>query len=68
MNLPDPVVVLVDDISAADLERMTVSGMTVDRRHNTAKQRPAQHKERQLQGIDDKHAPRLLLQMIAILY
>jgi hypothetical protein len=68
MNLLDPVVVFVDDISAADLVRMTVNGMAIDRRNNTAKPRPAKNKERQLQFIVDKHAPSLLLQMIAILY
>jgi hypothetical protein len=46
MNLRDPVVVLVDDISAADLVRMTVNVMAIDRRDNNAKHRPAQHKER----------------------
>jgi hypothetical protein len=46
MNLQDPIVVLVDDVSAADLVRMTVHAMTIDRRDNNAKHRPAQHKER----------------------
>ncbi len=68
MNLLDPVVVFVDDILAADLVRMTVSGMAIDRRNNTAKPRPAKNKERQLRFIGDKRASSLLLQMIAILY
>jgi hypothetical protein len=68
MNLLDPVVVLVDDISAADLVRMTASGMAIDRRNNTAKPRPAKNKERQLQFIGDNDAPSLLLQMIDTLY
>jgi hypothetical protein len=68
MNLLDPVVVLVDDISAADLVRLTVSGMAIDIRNNTAKPSPPKNKERELQFIDDDHAPFLLLEMIAILY
>jgi hypothetical protein len=68
MNLRDPVVILVDDISPADLVRMTANGMAIDRRDNNAKHKPAQHKERPLQPIIGKHAPPLLLQMIAILY
>jgi hypothetical protein len=68
MNLLDPVVVLVDGISVADLVKMTVSGMAIDRRNNTAKPRPAKNEERQLRFIGDKRAPSLLLQMIAILY
>ncbi len=68
MNLLDPIVVLVDDISAADLVRTTISGMAIDRRYNIAKPSPAQNNVRQLQFIGDNRAPALLLQMSAILY
>ncbi len=68
MNLLDPVVVLVDDISAADLVRTTASGMAIDIRNNTAKPSPPKNKQRQLQFIGDNHAPSLLLEMSAILY
>lgn len=68
MNLLDSVVVLVDDILAADLVRATVSGMAIDIRNNTAKPSPPKNKQGQLQVIGDNHAPFLLLQMIAILY
>jgi hypothetical protein len=47
MNLLDPAVVFVDDISAADLVRTTVSGMAIDRRNNIAKPSPPKNKERQ---------------------
>ncbi len=67
-NLLDPVIALVDDISAADLVRTTVSGMAIDRRNNIAKPSPPKNKERQLQFIGDNDAPSLLLQMSAILY
>ncbi len=68
MNLLDPVMVLVDDISAVDLVRTTVSGMAIDIRNNTAKPSPPKNKERHLQFIGDNHALFLLLEMIAILY
>ncbi len=47
MNLLDSVVVLVDDISATDLVRVTVSGMAIDIRNNTAKPSPPKNKEAQ---------------------
>jgi hypothetical protein len=64
MNL----LVTVDDISAADLVRMTASGMAIDRRNNTAKPSPPKNKQRQLEFVGDKHARFLLLQRIALMY
>jgi hypothetical protein len=61
MNLLDSLVVLVDDISATDLVRVTVSGMAIDIRNNTAKPSPPKNKEAQLQFIVDKHLLFLLL-------
>jgi hypothetical protein len=61
MNLLDPAVVFVDDISAADLVRVTASGMAIDIRSNIAKHTAAKNEERQLQFIGDNDAPFLRL-------
>jgi hypothetical protein len=68
MNLLDPAVVFVDDISAADLVRVTTSGMVIDIRSNVAKHSPPKNEERQLQFVGDNEASFLRLQTIAILY
>jgi hypothetical protein len=68
VNLLDPPVVLVDDISALDFVRVTISGMAIDIRSNVAKHSPPKNKERQLQFVGDNHASFFRLQTIAILY
>jgi hypothetical protein len=60
--------VVVDDISAIDLVRVTASGMAIDIRNNTTKPNPPKNKERQLQFVGGNHPLFLFLQMIAILY
>ncbi len=71
MNLLDAVVILillVGDVSAADIERVIIIGMSIDILSNTIKTNPPKNEERQVHPIGGNHPLFLLLQIIAIRY
>ena len=67
MNLLVTVIVLVDDISAEEVERVIANGIATDRASNTIKARPPTNEERQRQLMGNSHASASrLLKMISI--
>ncbi len=68
MNLLVTVVVLIDDVPVAEVERLIINGMATDIKNNTTRASPPTNKEKQRQFMDNGHAPFLFLEMIDILY
>jgi hypothetical protein len=62
------VIVLVGEVSAAEVERLITIGITIDIVSNTIKSNPPRNEERQAHPLGDDRTLFLLLQIIGIRY